>query len=278
MKDVRIPVIGQGTATERRGRRIMDKSRDKAEVAAYKTGIDFGLTHIDTAERYSVGYNEELVGEAIKYYDRKDVFVTTKVWSTNLMYEDLIASMKGSLHRLGLDYVDLYLVHKPNPEVPLKETMSAMEYCAKEGYTRFIGVSNFSVSMMEEAQSHLKDHRLVANQVHYSLMEQTPAEQLLPNCQEKDVMLIAYMPLEIGKLAKPGYTVLDELAQKYGKTNAQVSLNWLISQKKVVAIPKAWNLDHLKENIGAVGWRLSDEDHKRLSESFRKLSSLPSFH
>jgi diketogulonate reductase-like aldo/keto reductase len=251
------------------GTTMLDRSRDREDIAALRAGIDLGMTHIDTAEMYAAGHSEDLVGEAIKPYDRSSLFITTKVWRTHLRYDDLIASMKESLRRLGVDYVDLYLIHWPNPEVPLKETMMALEHCVEEGYTRFIGVSNFSASLLAEAQSNLKDHRLVADQVEYSLAEQGPARELLPYCVENGVMLIAYSPLGKGELTRPGNAVLDALAEKYGKTQAQVSLNWLISQEKVVAIPKASKLEHLRDNVGAVGWRLSKEDFLKLREAFR---------
>lgn len=264
---VRIPALGLGTWTMG-GRSGSDTTWDSEEIAAIRVGIDLGMTHIDTAEYYGAGHAEELVGEAIEPYDRRDLFITTKVWRNHLRYDDLLASMKASLKRLGLDYVDLYLIHWPNPEVPLSETMRGLEHCAEEGYTSLIGVSNFSASLLGEAQAHLRDHRLVADQVEYSLMEQGPRSELLPYCVENDVMLIAYTPLAKGRLAKPGYAVLDSLAEKYGRTQAQVSLNWLISQENIITIPKASRLGHLRDNVGSLGWRLSDEDSGRLSEAF----------
>ena len=264
----KVSALGLGTWTMG-GRSGADSSRDDEEISAIRAGIGLGMTHIDTAEYYGAGHAEELVGEAIKAYDRRDLFITSKVWRNHLKYDDLIASMKASLKRLGLDYVDLYLIHWPNPEVPLAETMRGLEYCAEEGYTRLIGVSNFSASLLMEAQTHLRDHRLIADQVEYSLMEQGPRRELLPYCMENNVMLIAYTPLAKGRLAKPGYAVLDSLAEKYGRTQAQVSLNWLISQENVVAIPKASRLGHLRDNLGSLGWRLSEEDSGRLSEAFR---------
>ena len=268
VEGTRVSVLGLGT-WGMGGSRTPDTTHDVEEMLALKTGIELGVTHIDTAEMYGGGHTEELVGEAIKPYDREKLFITTKVWTTNLRYKDLIASMKGSLKRLDVEYVDLYLVHWPNPDISLSETMRGLEHCVDEGYTRFIGVSNFSVSLLEEAQSYLKDNRLVANQVRYSLMEQTPRKKLLPYCQDNDVMLVAYRPLERGILTGSGHTVLDELAKRYEKTTSQLSLNWLISQEKVVAIPKTSNIKHLKQNLRAVGWRLSKDDFKRLGESFQ---------
>jgi diketogulonate reductase-like aldo/keto reductase len=264
---VEISALGLGTYRMGEGR-AAGTSDDERDVEAIRLGIELGITHIDTAERYAGGHSEEVVADAVEPFERRDLFITTKVWHNHLEHNDLIASMEASLKRLRMDYVDLYLVHWPNSEVPLEETMGALEYCAEEGYTKFIGVSNFSAELVKEAQSHLKEHKLVADQVLYSLAEQEPSVGLLPYCQENDVILVAYTPLDRGILAKPGNPVLDELAEKYGRSQAQVSLNWLISQENVVAIPKASNPVHLMDNLGAVGWSLDEDDRKRLAESF----------
>ncbi len=267
VKGVRLPVLGLGTWGVG-GRNDADSSRDEAEVAAIREGIELGMTHIDTAEYYGAGHAEEVVGKAIEPYDRDEIFVTTKVWRNHLHRDDLISSMEASLGRLGLDQVDLYLIHWPNPEVPLEETMGALELCADEGYTRFIGVSNFPLPLLTEAQSYLRESRLFVDQVEYSLADQRPKKDLLPYCQRNGLILVAYRPLGLGQLARPGNPVLDEMAEKYGKTQAQVSLNWLVSQRNVVTIPKASNPSHMRENLGALGWRLSREDSLRLASSF----------
>jgi diketogulonate reductase-like aldo/keto reductase len=274
IKGVKVPVLGVGT-WGMGGKHFADHSNDAQSITAIRTAIDFGMTHIDTAEYYGAGHTEELVGKAITPYDRDDLFLTTKIYKTHLNYEDVLFSVKNSLKRLGVDHVDLYLVHWPSPTVPLKETMKALERCVDDGYARFIGVSNFSVNLFQEAQNHLEKHRLVADQAYYNLTRVKRQyfsglyiEDLYSYCIEKDIMLIAWSPLEEGKLAKPGFAVLDEIAKKYEKTQAQVSLNWLISQEKIITIPKATSIEHIKENVGALGWRLSEEDFRRLQESF----------
>ena len=264
---VKISSMGIGT-WRIGGGETANHSMDEQEIKTLLEGIEHGMTHIDTAEYYGAGHSEEIVGRAISPYDRQDLFITTKVWRNHLKYDDLIKSIKGSLKRLQQDYIDLYLVHWPNPEVPLEETMKALEYCVEEGYTRLIGVSNFSIELMDEASSCLEENRLVANQVKYSLAEQEPKHGLLPYCLENDVTLIAYSPLARGDLVMPGNPVLDELTHKYGKTHAQISLNWLLSQEKVVVIPKASTFEHLLDNLGAVGWTLDKSDSIRLAQSF----------
>jgi diketogulonate reductase-like aldo/keto reductase len=274
VKSIKMPVLGIGT-WGMGGKDTADYSNDAASIIAIRTAIDFGMTHIDTAEYYGAGHAEELVGNAIKLYKREDLFITTKVYRTHLHYADVLSSIKSSLRRLCTDYIDLYLVHWPSPTVPIKETMKALEYCVDEGYIRFIGVSNFSIQLFQEAQSQLEKYRLVADQVYYNLTQVQKTyfnglsvRDVYSYCKENNVMLIAWSPLEEGKLAKPGFPVLDEMAKTYEKTQAQVALNWLISQKKIVTIPKATNIDHIRENVGAMGWSLSTSDSKRLEKSF----------
>jgi diketogulonate reductase-like aldo/keto reductase len=262
-----IPVLGLGTWTMG-GRQVEDHTWDEENIQAIRVAIELGLTHIDTAEHYGAGHAEELVGKAIEPYDRDELFITTKVWRTNLHYDDVIQSMKGSLKRLGLEYVDLFLQHWPNPRVPLNETMRALEHCAVEGYTRYIGVSNFSEELMREAQGYLEDHSLVANQVEYSLTDQKPNMNLLPYMQNHNKLLVAYTPLAKGKLAKPGYQTLDKMAEKYDKSQAQIALNWLITQENVVAIPKSSNPVHLLDIAGAIEFELSEADALILADSF----------
>jgi len=265
---VEIPKIGLGT-WGMGGKQIEDKRWDEETITAIKMAIDLGLTHIDTAEYYGAGHCEELVGEAIQPYDRESLFITTKVWRTNLHHDNLLKSMKNSLRRLDQDYVELYLIHWPNYKIPLKETMQALEHCIKEGYTKYIGVSNFSSSLIQEAQSYLKDNYLVANQTEYSLLDQKPRTDLLPYLQETNRTMIAYSPLAKGLLTKIDTKTLSNTAKKYNKTKTQIALNWLISQENVVAIPKSSNPIHLMEFMDSTSWRLKIEDMMELTSSFQ---------
>lgn len=265
----KLPVLGLGT-WRIGGGETADYSRDEESIRSIQKGIELGFSHIDTAEYYGNGHCEELVGKAIESFRRNDLFITTKVWHNHLEYDNLIRSMKASLKRLAVDYVDLYLIHWPNENVPIEETMKGLEYCVKEGFTRYIGLSNFSPQLMKDAQQSLKESKLIADQVKYSLVEQTPKDELLPYCVENDIVLIAYSPLARGVLTRDEDNVLSEMAEKYNKTPAQISLNWLIKQENVVTIPKASSLNHMHENLGAVGWRMSDRDYKKLTSSFNK--------
>jgi diketogulonate reductase-like aldo/keto reductase len=267
-KGVSIPVLGLGT-WGMGGKETPNKARDSETVTAIRMAIELGLTHLDTAEYYGAGHAEELIGEAIEGMDRKTLFITSKVWYNHLRRNDLLNSMRASLKRLGVDQVDLYLVHWPNPDVPLKETMSAMEECIREGFTRFIGVSNFSAQLMQEAQSYLEGTRLIANQVQYSLLDQKPRMELLPACRKMGVSLVAYRPLERGALLETPNSVMDEIAEAHGKTRVQVAINWLISQEGVFTIPKSTNPVHLMEFLGALGWRLTPDEWVQLAAAYR---------
>jgi diketogulonate reductase-like aldo/keto reductase len=276
-KDVKVPVLGIGT-WGLGGKHAADYSDDENSVNAIRSAIDLDMAHIDTAEYYGAGHTEELVGRAIKPYRREDLFITTKVYRTHLRRADVLSSIRQSLKRLSTDYVDLFLIHWPNPEVPIRETMNAMEACVDEGNARFIGVSNFSAALFEDAQSHLRKHELVANQLYYNLTRigkryrnGLSVEDVKSLCEAKDIMLIAWSPLEEGKLARPGFSSLDKMAEKYNKTQAQIALNWLISNKKIVAVPKASNVNHVRENAAAVGWNIDVADLAELKESFSQL-------
>ncbi len=278
----KIPILGLGT-WGMGGGVMRSIANDQQEINAIKAAIKLGITHIDTAEFYGNGHAEELVGVAIKGFDRKKLFITTKVWSTHLGYNGVIEAAEGSLQRMKLKYMDLYLIHWPNFMFPLKKTMEAMDYLIDTGMTRFIGVSNFSVKQMKDAQAYSKHsdfvsslgnnifpkHGIVTNQVEYSLLHRYPEKELLPYCQENGIILTAYTPLAKGTLSQWGYNaVLDSVARKYKKTPGQVALNWLISQKNVIAIPKASKIEHIKDNSGAVGWKMSKEDFEGLSGAF----------
>lgn len=264
---ITIPKIGLGT-WGMGGKQIEDRRWDEETIIAIRFAIDLGLTHIDTAEYYGAGHSEELIGEAIQVYSRDSLFLTTKVWRANLHYDDLISSIKKSLRRLKQDYVDLYLIHWPNYTIPIKETMQALEHCIQEGYTRHIGVSNFSACLIQEAQGYLKENYLVANQAEYSLINQNPRTNLLPYLQETNRTLIAYSPLARGILPRLDNKKLSELASKYEKTIPQIALNWVISQKNVVAVPKSSNPIHLMEFMDSTSWEMSLEDKMELTNSF----------
>ena len=267
---VEIPVLGLGTwGIGGFSSRHLGGEGDAAR--ALQLGIELGMSFIDTAEVYANGHSEEVVAQAVSGA-RETVFIATKVSAENLSFERVLRSCESSLKRLKTNYVDLYQVHWPNPSAPITETMKAMEQLVGEGKVRNIGVSNFSVQQTREAQDALSKIDLVSNQVEYSLVERSVEEDLLPYCTKEHITIIAYSPVARGKIPSGGrgdkWRTLDDIARKYAKTTAQVALNWLIAKEPVVAIPKAASLQHVRENVGAVGWNLSREDHDALSAAF----------
>jgi len=261
-----LPVYGMGL-WEVGGRWEADESKDNTEVTAIQAAIELGVTHFDTAESYGDGHAEELLGQAIKKYDRSKLIIATKVSAPNQTYDGLRRSFEASLKRLETGYVDLYLLHRyPEPGIPIADTMRALDELVEQGVVKNIGVCNMTPSRFSEAQKHTKN-KLVCNQVHYNVQcREIEKTGVLKQCQENDVMLVAWRPLQKGVLLNS--PLLDELAKKYSKSPAQIAINWLISQNNVVTLSKTSNVEHLKENLGAVGWALSAEDIERIRSEF----------
>ena len=262
-----LPELGLGT-WRMGGQDEADKASDAAEIAAIRSAIEAGVTHIDTAESYGAGHTEELVGKAIRGMDRKKLFITSKVSEENHTCEGIPASCKKSLKRLGTDYIDLYLLHTFSAMCPLQEAVQALDALVDDGFVKYIGVSNFGTKHLAEAQK-LSKYPIVCDQVHYNLqVREVEKTGLLKYCQTNDVMLVAYRPVQQGKLLEGVPEIVEEMCVKYQKTPAQIAINWLISQRNVVAIVKTSNVAHLKENAGAVGWNLTESDVERLRENY----------
>jgi len=264
-----IPVVGLGTWGIG-GEMGPDSSRDDAGIQALRLGMDLEMKFIDTAEMYGAGHSEEVVARAVEGR-REGVFVASKVSPRHFAYDDVLAAAKRSLKRLGLKQMDLYQLHWPNPKIPLSETMRAMEKLVDDGLTRYIGVSNFSVEQMKEAQQSLSHEKIVSNQVEFSLIDRSAEARILPYCQKEGLTLIAYSPLGQGKIPRgkgASFKVLDEIAGRLSKSRIQVALGWVLQHESVVAIPKAADADHLKENADVGNWKLGVEDCQRLAKAF----------
>jgi len=262
---VRVPAIGMGTWAIG-GYSSRDTTHDSEAIRALRRGIELGMYLIDTAEMYGAGHAEKLVGEATKSFPREQVFIVSKVLPENLHYADVIKAAEKSLKRLQTDWIDLYLIHSPNPRIPLTETVAAMEELVERDLVRFIGVSNFDVDQMEEARSYLGENDIVVNQVEYSLLDRSVEKDVLPYCTQQQITVMAYTPLAHGGLSRNQF--LQEIGAKYQRTAAQVALNWLIAKQGVIAIPKAIRIEHLEENAGAMGWSLAEDDRERISSYF----------
>ncbi len=261
-----VPVLGLGTWGMGGGFWTRDTSRDAEEIAALRRGIELGATLIDTAEMYGAGHAEELVAEAIKGFPREELFIVTKLWPSHASADQVEKAARASAKRLGT-YIDLYLLHAP-ADVPICETMRAMERLIDLGIVRFIGLSNFGVEAIEEARSCLSKTDVAAVQNRHSLLYRRDERTVIPYAERNGMMYMAYTPLEKGRLARDPF--LAEIGRRYGKTAAQVALNWQIGLPPVVTIPKASKVKHVEENVGAMGWRLSREDWELISKHYEQ--------
>jgi diketogulonate reductase-like aldo/keto reductase len=262
-----MPVIGMGTWM------IEGRSRDaeRRAIDALRLGLDLGMNHIDTAEMYGNGRAEELVSIAVED-QREHVFLVSKVLPSNASYQGTLKACERSLKRLKTDFIDLYLIHWPSSQHPIEETMRAMEKLVDEGMIRFIGVSNFDLEQLREAQHALKKYRIACNQVLYHLAYRGIEHDLLPYCAENGIAIVGYSPFGHGNFpsshSREG-KVLAEIAKRHNRTMRQVALNFLIRDPNLFTIPKAGKLDHIRENSGAVGdWKLTDEDIAAIDRTF----------
>jgi diketogulonate reductase-like aldo/keto reductase len=256
-----VPVLGQGT-----WRMGEDKKRRGSEVAALRTGIELGMTLIDTAEMYASGGAETVVGEAIAGV-RDQVFVVTKFYPQNATREGMAAACDRSLRRLNVEQIDLYLLHWRG-DVPLKETLAGFDDLLQAKKIRYAGVSNFDVDDMTDL-ARLKGglERIVTNQVLYNLERRGIEWDLLPWIRKRHRAVIAYSPVEEGLLTHP-HRVLKRVAERHEATPAQIALAWVIREDGVIAIPKAADKKHVRENRGAADIKLTKRDLEELDESF----------
>jgi diketogulonate reductase-like aldo/keto reductase len=252
----KMPLIGLGTWM----------LRGAACTDVVGRALSLGYRHIDTAEGYS---NHAAVGEALAATDvaREDIFLVSKVMG-HLSYDDVLAACETSLRDLQTDYLDLYLVHWPNPKIPMAETFQAFSRLHDEGVVRNIGVSNFFIHNLQEAEA-ASQTPIAVNQIEFHPFLNQAA--LLDYCQQRNIVMAAYSPLARQRFLDDPLMV--EIAQEHGKTVAQVALRWLVN-KGIVAIPKASSDAHLLENLDVFDWQLSAEATERLDNIERLLSMI----
>ncbi|WP_405564779.1 aldo/keto reductase [Streptomyces sp. NBC_01180] len=253
---VAVPALGQGTwyMGDDRGRR-------PRELAALRRGIDLGMTLIDTAEMYGSGAAEELVGEAIRGR-RDEVFLVSKVLPSNADSRGTVDACRASLRRLGTDRIDLYLLHWRGG-VPLAETVEAFEALVADGSIGSWGVSNLDVDDLADLPEGAIPQ---TDQVLYNLTRRGPEHALLPRCRDLAVPVMAYSPVEQGRLL--GHDALRAVAAAHGRTPAQVALSWVLRHEDVIAIPKASSVAHVEENRAALDLCLTDDDLRTLDAAF----------
>jgi diketogulonate reductase-like aldo/keto reductase len=254
-----VPQLGQGTWRMGESGRLR-----KEEVAALKLGLDLGLTLLDTAEMYGNGNAEEIVAEAVEGR-RDECFIVSKVLPENSTRAGTIAACERSLKRLKTDRIDLYLLHwRGSP--PLAETLEAFLTLQQNGAIRYWGVSNFDVDDMEELSALPGGEGCASNQVLYNLRRRGIEVGLLPWCRERSVPIMAYSPIEQGRLLRD--RVLTGVAIRHRATPAQIALAWVLRQEDMMVIPKATTLEHVRENRAALDIALTDRDLAELDRAF----------
>jgi len=253
-----IPVLGQGT-----WRMAEDRRKRRTEVEAIRLGIDLGMTLIDTAEMYADGGAELLVGEAIEGR-RDEVFLVTKVLPRNATRRGTIEACERSLQRLQTDRIDLYLLHW-REKLPLEEALEGFAALRRAGKIRYWGVSNFDITDMQELVA-VGGETVQTDQVLYNVGRRSIEYDLLPWCTERRIPLMAYSPIEQGRLLDD--PTLSRIAKHHQATPAQIALAWLLRDRRVNVIPKASTSAHVRENRRALDIRLTPEDLALIERSF----------
>ncbi len=263
IRDVKIPKIGYCTWTIG-GQGSPDPSVDERSLAALRSALEIGYTHFDTAEGYASGHCEELVGKAIRDSDvaRETLFITSKVAPDHLQYDDVLRSCENSLRRLGMEYLDLYLIHWPRVGMKLEETFRALNQLVQDGKVRRLGVSNFNLRLLKKSVA-LSATPLLTNQASYSIPDRTYAKNgVLAYCQENDILLTAYSPVKRRNIKSN--KALLAIAKERGMTREQIALAWLMTQPRVITIPMSFNPQHQLENFQAADLVLSVEEMQQL--------------
>jgi diketogulonate reductase-like aldo/keto reductase len=241
-----------------------DTAKRKIEIAALQLGLDLGMRMIDTAEMYGEGKAEEIVGEAIEGR-RAQVFLVSKIYPHNATRKGAVAACERSLKRLHTDYLDLYLLHWIG-SVPVAETLEAFERLKREGRILDYGVSNFDKDDIDEAFSLPGGSEIATDQILYNLQHRGSEWDLLPWCSEHRMPIMAYSPIQQGRMLKDKHLKL--VAARHGATPAQVALAWLLSRDGVLTIPKASNTAHVRENRAALDLKLTEADIAELDRAF----------
>lgn len=254
-----VPALGQGTwqMAEMAGRRTQ-------EIEALRLGVELGMTLIDTAEMYGEGAAEELVAEALAG-QRDRLFIVSKVYPHNASRQGVVQACERSLKRLKTDRLDLYLLHWRG-SVPLEETVAGFEELLRSGKVRHWGVSNLDLDDMEELFQVPGGETCAANQVLYNVTRRGPEFDLIPWMAAHRMPLMAYSPIEQGRLPRSG--ILQKIGQSHGASPFQIALAWLLQKPDVIAIPKASSTDHVRDNHRALEIRLSPEELDAIDAEF----------
>jgi diketogulonate reductase-like aldo/keto reductase len=257
-----VPIVGQGTWN------VPVRARRDEAIAALRVGVELGMVHIDTAEMYGDGAAEELIADAIAGLPRERLFLVSKVLPSNASYDGVLRACDRSLRRLRVEYLDGYLLHWRG-SVPLAETMRALEALVRAGKIRTLGVSNFEVADMQEAQAALERERIACNQVLYHLGERSVEAHEIPYCRAHGIAFVAYTPFGRGDWRdRPGARELDRIAQAHGVDAHAVILAFLTRSEATFAIPKASSVSHVRVNAQAGDLRLSSDEIAAIERAY----------
>jgi len=275
---------------------------DQEIMRIIQRAVELGINVFDTAETYGYGRSEILLGKVLKDYDRDNFVIITKVAPWNLRFNDVIKAAERSLRRLNIEAIDLYLIHYPNPLIPMKETFRAMEKLVKEGKVRYIGVSNFNDYLLRKAEENLFSTEIIANEIEYNILSRRAEKRIIPYCLRKHIAIIAYSPLAGGVLsgkydsgnpptdrarafnllarrhilekAQPLFKTMREIAERRRATIPQIALSWIISRPLHMAIPAALSTREIEENAKAGDLILSSEEIEKINKMAVSLSPL----
>lgn len=264
-----IPRISLGTYMIGGGMSRDQNNDDKGQITSLKYAIDSGLYHLRTAQNYANGHCEEIIGEAIKDYDRSNLFITVAVNENfGIDEESLIKELTGSLSRLKTDYVDLFLIGGINPLISLKKIAKGLLKAKHLGLAKEIGTSNYRQKELAHINS-LLDNQIVYNELQYNLIiREVELDGMKHEQSNQGIVLGAYRALQQGQLSKPGISMLDMLASKYHKSASELAIKWLLKDPNVIPIVKATNKDHIDEISTIFDWDIDKKDIEMLTNDF----------
>ena len=265
VRDVSLPKVGFG-AWSIGGDSYPDRSRDAASLTALRSALETGYTHFDTAEAYAAGHSEELIGLAIRETKtrREDLFITTKVSPEHLAFDNVLKSCENSLRHLGMEYVDLYLIHWPGTNVNYEETFRALNKLVRDGKVRHLGVSNFKVKLLKQVEEY-SETPILTNQIPYRIPDRAYVENgVVEYCQQNNILVTAYSPVKFQGIRVN--QTLRVIAEAHSATPFQIALAWLVMQPRVITIPMSSDPQHIRENFEAADIELTQDEIQALND------------